>query len=152
MVQGREQLRQFFDQIPTAIRREVADEMEKQANTIVREMNALKPLPEIVVAWTWGDEPQGTLKIGRVATAKSARLAITIYATATTTVYPKGFPAIAAWAEFGTDPRFQKTTGRYTGMIMANPYFFPVFRANRSRARGAITRAVKRGLKKVRNT
>ena len=148
MVNGVSQLKAKFAKVPDLVKEELMAAMEKSAKEIVREMNAAAPIPEIFVNWTWGDVPEGGLKIGKVRGKEFGRLAITIYATA----YEKDFgdfPAIARWFEFGTSPRTQKTTGRFTGQIVAQPFFFPVMRSNRSRVRGRMTRAVNKGMKRA---
>lgn len=149
MVAGKSALRRRLRALPAALNNEVRLALERSANEVVAEMNALRPMPEIVVAWIWGAAPEGSLAVGRVAGASGGDLFITIYATATSGAFPQGFAALARWAEFGTAPRRQKTTGRATGRITASPYFFPVYRANKGRVRGRISRAVRKAARKV---
>lgn len=44
----------------------------------------------------------------------------------------------AYWWEYGTQPRFQKKTKRFTGAMPARPFFRPARDANRTRVRKAI--------------
>lgn len=147
MVQGRAALNRRLMAIPQKVRTEVVAQMEKEASQLVQEMSSLKPHPNIRIGWTWGDAPAGSVAIGRVGQTEFAKIAITIYATAISNGRP--FPNLAAWFEFGTGPRSQRTTGRSTGAMPASPFFFPVYRANRTRIRGSISRAVTRGVKKA---
>lgn len=49
---------------------------------------------------------------------------------------------LARLFEFGTKPRFQKTTGRYTGVLPAAPFVRPSFDNNRDAALAAIKREI----------
>lgn len=147
MVQGVSALNRRLMSIPQKVRVEVVAQMEKEANKLVQEMRSLRPAREIIIDWTWGDAPAGSVTIGQVGQNRFGKIAITVYATARKN--GRAFPNLAAWFEFGTGPRSQRKTGRYTGVMPASPYFFPVYRANRSRIRGSISRAVTRGVKKA---
>ena len=135
MVDGVAALHARFAKVPEIVRAEVVAELEKQAEIIVKEIRQLAPRDQgdIIagIGWTWGDAPVGSLKIGKVAGREFGRIAITIYAGRT----DKDF--YAKYHEFGTIK------------MAARPFFFPVFRANRSRVRGALSRAVTRGVKKA---
>lgn len=129
--------------------------IEQEAAAMAQIMQALAPYREIEVGWTWGAPPSGSVTVLRARARNDRRsdpldLTVTIYATARTEDYPGGFPAVARWAEFGTAPRVQKTTGRFTGQITAQPYFFPVIRANRRRIRQRLQRALDRAAAQVR--
>lgn len=51
----------------------------------------------------------------------------------------RGTPTnLPLWIEYGTNPRFQKTTGRYTGAMPARPYLRPAFDTKRRQALDAI--------------
>lgn len=151
MVNGVAALHAQFAAIPEAVRDEVIKAIEKIATEMVREMRSLAPIPEIAagVNWTWGDAPKGTFTVASFKGRDFGRISATIYATAFTSEYPggNGFPAIARWFEFGTAERFHKS-GKYVGRIVAQPFFWPVYRANsrlfRNRVRAAVNRAVKR--------
>ncbi|RHZ96462.1 HK97 gp10 family phage protein [Cereibacter sphaeroides] len=167
MVKGVAEFQRRLRAIPKNVHDEVVAAMEKAAGEIVREMEAANPLPGTIrLDWTWGDAPAGAITVGKVGSgAKKGqefdKLTITVFATAVTAEYPGGFPAIARWFEFGTSERFWSqrkkirsatfVTGKSsksTGRIVAQPFFYPAFRANRSRVKAAISRAVRRGFQK----
>lgn len=146
MVRGREALHRRIQAIPKNIRHAARAKMEQEATRIVAHMRNLNSHPAVEINWTWGDPPGGALTLGRVG-ASADDLRITIYATARSSEFPGGFAALARWAEFGTGPRYQKTTGRYVGAITASPYFYPAWRANSKRAKSAIRRAITKAFK-----
>jgi hypothetical protein len=150
MVNGVAQLRAKFARVPDLVKDELVAALEKSARELVSEMNAIKPIPEITIGWTWGDVPKGALKIGEFRGNDYGRLSIKVYAEAHTSEYmtETGFPAVARWFEFGTAERFHKS-GKSTGRITARPYFYPTMRANKSRIKGRITRAVNKGMKRA---
>ena len=135
-------MRARFKRVPELVRRELVSQLEKEAKKLVAEMNSLKPLKEIEIGWTWGDAPKGSLKIGTVKNREVGKVAITIYAAGA-----QGSGFSANWFEFGTSPRFHKS-GKPTGQILASPFFWPVYRANKKRVRSSLTRAVNRAMKK----
>lgn len=127
--------------------------LEKEAGRMVAAMNTLKPLPNIVIDWTWGAAPGGAVTLGEVKQSKNATtLVITIYATAFTDEYPLssgGFPAIARWFEFGTSQRTQKKTGRQTGALPASPFFWPAYRSEREGLKRRQAYAIRSAMKRV---
>ncbi|SFC77688.1 hypothetical protein [Tropicimonas isoalkanivorans] len=141
MVKGVAAFRKRMRDIPAKVRMEVTAAIEASAEEVVRDMRVLNPLPgDIEIGWTWGKAPKGAISIGRVAGREHDKIGATIYA--------RGDDFAAAWFEFGTSPRFQKT-GKGVGRITAQPFFYPAYRANKRRIRSRITRAVKRGMKKA---
>ena len=148
MVNGVARLRAQFNKVPNLVLEEIHKVLEKSARQTVAEMNALKPWPEIQIDWTWGDVPAGALSIGTVRGKEYGRVSIKIFATATSSEFPSGFAALTFWAEFGTDPRYHKS-GKYTGRITAQPYFYPVLRSNEDLLVGRIKRAVNKGMKRA---
>lgn len=56
----------------------------------------------------------------------------------------KGFQAL--FDEFGTGPRLQKSTGRFTGSHPARPWLRPAFDSSEGAAQGAIAAVIKRRL------
>lgn len=146
MVQGLNDLKLRFASLTRELERQLKPTLEKQAKSIVAQMNATKPLPNIQVDWVWGPPPAGVLSLGQVARKRNAGEYISIYATGTSAERGGDFPAIARWFEFGTAPRFHKT-GKYVGQITAQPYFFPVYRSNKDRVRNAISRTVTKVVK-----
>ncbi|MBU3262065.1 hypothetical protein KPG71_18750 [Roseovarius sp. PS-C2] len=149
MVQGVAKFRRKFREAPKIIHERLARGLERIGDEVVAEIDLLNPLPETIkIGWTWGDAPRGSVTLGSVGKQGYETLKITIFATAATSEYPAGFPAVAAWFEFGTNLRVQKTTGREVGRITAQPYFWPTIRANkksiRSRLQGILRRAIKK--------
>lgn len=151
MAKGVAAFRRRMRRIPKLVREEVTKQLEKEASKVVAFMESLNPLRgTIEIGWTWGEAPEGALSLGRVEDGGREGIFITIYATAATSEYPSGFPAIARWFEFGTAARYQKTkANKYSGEIKASPYFFPPWRAERRRVKSNINRAVKRAFKKA---
>lgn len=150
MVQGVAALKRRFNNVPKVVRDALVRQIAKEANKLVAQMNAIKPNAAIEIDWTWGDAPEGSLTIARTSRGGDfGKVSATIFATAKTGEFPAGFSALAVWFEFGTAERVQKTTGRGTGRILASPYFFPTYRANRSNIRRNLTGAVRRSLRKA---
>lgn len=148
MVEGADRLKRRFAAIPPKILAGARQEIEKVAAQVVAQMDSIKPLPEIQIGWTWGKVPAGGMQLGEV--KGGGRVAVRIFATAFPSDYPRGsqgFPALARWWEFGTAERHQKTTGRSTGRIPAQPYFFPTYRSNKRTAQNRIRSRVRRDLK-----
>lgn len=145
------ELRRRFQAVPEHVRREVTAEIEKQAGQLVAQMQSLNPARGAIrIDWTWGEAPAGALVIGQASGgAGYGRVSATIYAIGPALADSRVPITLAEAFEFGTSQRKQRSTGRRTGSMPAQPYFFPVFRANRSRARGAISRAVTRAVKKA---
>ena len=52
MVNGTAALKAKLARVPELVREEVVEALEKSAKEMVSEMNALIPIPEIVVGWT----------------------------------------------------------------------------------------------------
>ena len=149
MVKGMDALRARFKAVPAVVRDEVTEEIAKQASQIVAQMRLLNPNPAITIGWTWGSAPAGSLVIAQSSGGQDfGRVQATIYATGPN-LQGRVPISLARLFEFGTGQRRQRTTGRRTGAMPAQPYFFPVYRANRQAARAAITRAVTRGVKKA---
>jgi hypothetical protein len=148
MVTGIPELKRRFGKIPDALREQLRPELAKAATQIVQTMNALRPIPEIKIEWTWGPPPAGTVSLGKVAGNDGDREFISIYTNAFTSEYPGGFPAISRWFEFGTLERFHKS-GKSTGFIAAQPYFFPAYRANKAKVRSAIARKVNKAVRSL---
>jgi hypothetical protein len=149
VVTGVNQLRARFNKVPNIVRVELERQIAKEADKLVTQMNLVRPNDAIEVAWTWGENPKGSLRIGQAYGKEYGKVSATIYATAKTKKYPNGFPMLAVWFEFGTSGRVQKTTGRYSGIMSASPFFYPVFRASKGNIQSNLKRAVTRGMKKA---
>ena len=134
---GQAALHRQLERVPNLILAELRPLLEREAAKLVEEMRALVPVDEgrlrDSIGWTWGDVPKGALKIGTVKGKAYGALSITVYAGDfkgdKTAFY-------AYFVEFGTT-----ATG-------AQPFFFPVYRANRKRIKSAISRGVKRAMKR----
>lgn len=147
MVKGIEALRRKMARVAPAIAEGMRDELQRIAIDVAAQIAAVKPLPNIVIAWTWGAAPAGGVSLGEVR-SDAAGPRITIYATATTAEFPGGFPGVARWFEFGTAERFHKD-GKSVGRIAAQPYFYPTYRANKASIRSKIGRRVRKEVVKL---
>jgi hypothetical protein len=148
MVQGIPRLRARLNKAAANIEAEIERAVAQSANEIVAQMLALRPDNSIVIGWTWGAAPAGAMAIGETKATNSDGLRATIFATGPMLQNSRVPITLARVFEFGTEMRVQRTTGRRTGVMPARPYFFPVYRANRSRARGRISRAVRKAAQK----
>lgn len=156
MVTGVAQLERKLTKVfPALVHERVKEAMAKAADQVVAAMKARAPVysgPETVrrgrkhkgtpiipgalrdsIAWTWGNAPKGTMRIGAVnqkAFTGEGSLKITIYCGGKDVFY-------AQWAEFGT----RKWAG--------NPFFFGTWRNMRRRVRGMLTRAIRKAIKET---
>jgi hypothetical protein len=148
MVEGVAQFRRRMQAIPAKVEKEVRREIERVVPQLVSQMEFINPLPGAIrIDWTWGAPPRGALALAQ-SRPDGNGIRATIYATSREGRFADLFADMARAFEFGTGPRFQRRTGRFTGRMPAQPYFFPVYRAERRRARSAITRAVRRAFTK----
>jgi ABC-type sugar transport system substrate-binding protein len=130
--------------IPKAVITEVRKAMEEGAEEIVGYMKRLVPRDDGLLAasigWTWGAAPAGSVAITSVGGPGGAIGTITIFAGDATTVVTnsrgKAFQN-ALIQEHGTKER------------AANPFFYPAYRALRSRVRSRITRSFKKAVRNV---
>ena len=150
MVDGIADLRRRWGAIPVRVRAAVKMEMAAQADKIVAAMRQAAPKDSLALAnsigWTWGAAPSGAMTIGSLDGGDGGGWAmrITIYAGGaadTTRTQSKG---AGRSGTFASDNAIYQEFG--TVNMPANPYFFPVWRAYRSRARAAITRAMNRAI------
>lgn len=143
-------LQKKFRALPKAIEETITTQLEKEADKLVKEMRLFLGVSwpalqdDIEINWTWGDAPAGAVSIGTVRGRESASIGVTIYARA-----KSGSGIAAQWFEFGTAERVQKTTGRRTGRIVAGPFFYPPYRANRQRIRNNLRSALRRAVRKL---
>lgn len=122
--------------IPQAVRLRVREAMEKGAQEVVATMRGMAPdWLRDKVNWTWGDAPAGAMVLGNFAGGGDYRI----------TFYVDDYRA--AWFEFGTADRVQKSTGRRVGRIVPQPFFWPAWRLNRRRVRSRITRAMNKAIR-----
>jgi HK97 gp10 family phage protein len=141
MVQGLENLNKTFREIPQKVLDEVAKQLEKEATKLVGEMKRLAPIESGAlrdsIGWTWGDAPKGSITVGKVRGTEYGRTAITIYAGTRDKSLGSADAFYAVFQEFGTVK------------MAANPFFFPVWRSNKTRVRANIKAAVGRAIKKA---
>lgn len=132
MVEGLDKFNRRWKAIPRNAKINVRAALEDMANDLVEEMWSRAPYDDgtlqASIGWTWGDAPAGTLTIGSVGGREYGSMRITIYAGGGDAFY-------ARFQEFGTVKQ------------VANPFFFPVWRANRKRVRGRISRAISKAIK-----
>ncbi|MEM1149328.1 MAG: hypothetical protein AAGI03_02060 [Pseudomonadota bacterium] len=144
MVKGLARLRAQFGAVPEIVRSELVVSMERAANKLVREIRALIPRRSgalaATVGWTWGAVPRGSLVVARSSRgAGYGRIVLKIYVGNSDLVATgRGTLAdLARWQEFGTR------------RMAANPYFYPVIRANRSNLRSSLRSAIARANRKL---
>lgn len=159
MVQGVEKVRRQLAAVPQVVADEVRASLQASAQSLVAQMNTLKPSPKITVGWEW------TNGIGlgsgvSVRTYKNPRtgktgqygiIAIRVFAVGPQLNSRIRFNLAQAF-EFGTDKRRQVTTGRKTGAMDAQPYFYPAYRANKRAIRSRVSAAVRRAAKQLNAT
>lgn len=128
--------------------------VERWADRLVVEMRTILAISwpalagQVDIGWTWGDAPRGSISVGQASKGREYdQLTVTIYARA-----KSGSGLSATWFEFGTAHRVQKTTGRSTGRITARPFFFPVYRANKTRILGGLRSTLRTAIKKINAT
>jgi HK97 gp10 family phage protein len=140
-MKGEAELKAAMMAIPQNIRDEVARELEVQAAKVVADMKLLVPVDTGAlrdsIGWTWGNAPTGSVSIGTVNGRQFARMAITIYAGTRDKSLGERDAFYARFQEFGTKD------------MPANPFFYPAWRANKTRVKASLTRAVKRAVKRA---
>lgn len=148
-IQGLTRLNRKLKRFPDAAREAISAQMEQIASRVVAMAQSLAPSVSgdlrNSIAWTWGDAPKGAIVLGSVKSKRRAgTLAITIYAGNDQAFY-------ARWIEFGTSPHING--GLYEGSehpgTVAQPFFYPAWRANRKSARSGISRAITKSAKQV---
>lgn len=123
-VDGGEELGQLFEELPKSLTDNVMRKIGKDALKPVRDMaETFAPIEE-------GDL-RDSIEVSTTLSKRQRRLyrkkgEIAVYAGPT---YPKG--AHGHLVEFGTGPRTQKKTGRYTGQMPARPFMRPAWDANK---------------------
>ena len=141
MVEGTERLRARFKAVPQKIIDEVARVLEVEAAKIVADMKRLVPVDTGAlrdsIGWTWGDAPKGSISVGKVRGKSFDQVAITIYAGTRDKSLGNADAFYARFQEFGTVK------------MPANPFFYPAWRANKTRTRSAIKRAVSKAVRKA---
>lgn len=136
--------RKLTRSIPEKVYNQVRAVLAAQADKIVSQMKSHAPVDsgdlQMSISWCWGNAPKGTMTLGHVTTGRgkgsrtfkqgkdSTGLRISIYAGGGDEYY--------SWfVEFGTQN------------MPAQPFFYPIYRANKRSARSAISRAISKGVK-----
>lgn len=117
--------------IPARVRAAARAAMEKGADEVVAMAKGLAPVDKgdlrDSIGWTYGKPPKGSRVIAK-SDPSSGELVITIFAGNDKAYY-------AAWLEFGTVKMQQ------------HPFFFPSWRALRTRVRSRVTREINKAIK-----
>lgn len=141
MVEGADRLHARFKAVPQKIRDEVAKALEAEAAKIVADMKRLVPVDTGAlresIGWTWGDAPKGAISVGKVRGRAFEQIAITIYAGTRDKSLGNADAFYVRFQEFGTVK------------MAANPFFYPAWRANKTKARSAVKRAINKAVKRA---
>lgn len=138
-MKGQAALHKQLEAIPAALLAELRIVLEREAENLVQEMRRLVPVESGIlqesIGWTWGEAPAGRIKIGSVGGKRFGTLSISIY----------------AGAKNGDDDAFYSYFVEFgTTSATAQPFFFPVYRANRKRIRANLKRGISRVMKEKR--
>lgn len=148
-VSGLDRLNRKLRMLPEIAEKRIRAAMESAAEDIVMMMKRLAPVDDgdlqMSISWTWGDAPKGAMTVATVARQRrGGGPRITIFAGNREAFY-------ARWVEFGTAPHING--GRFAGTrnpgTKAQPFFYVSFRANRRKAKAAVSRAITRAAKEV---
>lgn len=147
-VLGLDRLRRKLRRFPAVVEAEIRAAMEASANQVVSLAKSLAPKESGDLAnsidWTYGEAPKGAVVLGKVKQGRSGNLKITVYAGGPDAYY-------ARMVEFGTAPHLNG--GRFAGSqnpgAIAQPFFYPAYRASKKSAKGRISRAINQAAKKV---
>lgn len=157
MVEGIAEFRRFMYQtVPDAVRAAARDALEKGAQELVDMMQALAPFQDgalrASIGWAWGEPPKGTIALDHLAPAEDPSMRIVIYAGSYEAYY-------ALWVEFGTSPhsvqagadlsRGKRQGGTQHPGASANPFFWPSYRALKTRIKSRITRAINKAIRSL---
>jgi len=138
---GLAKLQRRLDKIPKEIKEQVKREMERQADQIVAQMKAAVPVESgnlrNTIGWTWGRLGKGQHALAQAKNALGSEMTLTVYAgNASTRVdHGSGERQLARLIEFGTRT------------MKAQPFFYPVYRAKKKKARAAIRKSVGKAVK-----
>lgn len=146
---GLPSLRKKLKRLPELAAVEIRKAMEQSANEMVALAKSLVPRDSgdlaSSIGWTWGDKPKGSMSLGQVKGGRGAgNLRITIYAGSSDAFY-------ARWVEFGTSPHTNE--GLFAGSehpgTVAQPYFYPSWRAVRRGVKSRVSRAINKSAKRA---
>lgn len=130
---GRLRLQRKLKALPDAVKAPIKAALAQGANEIVTMAKNLVPVDsgdlKSSIGWTWGRPPSGSIVL---ATSQriGGELAVTVYAGNDEAFY-------ARWVEFGTTKH------------IAQPYFFPSYRANKRKVKTRINKAVRQAARSV---
>lgn len=140
-MEGLARVHRMLAQIPEKVQEAARQSLEASAEEIVQLMRRLVPRDSGALAnsigWTWGDAPAGSMTIGTVKGGKRAGAA---YGAMVITIYAGGKIA-------GADAFYARFQEFGTRKMLANPFFYPAYRANRGKVRARLTRAVRKALR-----
>lgn len=158
MVDGVAEFRRFMYQtVPDTVRREARAALEKGADELVDMMKSLAPVQDGAlresIGWTWGEPPAGSISMDEIGPADDPSMRIIIYAGSSEAFY-------ARWVEFGTQSHnvyrtadVSRGRGQSWGVMhpgaAAHPFFWPAYRAMRSRIKSRITRAINKAIRSL---
>lgn len=175
-MKGEADLRRQLQAVQLGISVALMDEIERQAIRLVARMKAAAPVLKQPdrrrtpgelkdsIGWTWGDAPAGSLIIGKQGSGTRRSPRITIYAGSRRTAGRNSAGAFyATWVEFGTQAgvagsRTASSTGgrRSRGVkrthpgTVAQPYFWPAYRAMRQGIRAGMSKAINKAAEAAR--
>lgn len=156
---GMPQLLARLRELPDDVQIELRNNMVQTAERVVAMMKRLCPVRTGAlrdsIGWTWGAPPRGAFSLGTVRGDQSA-LAISIFAGGTTAT--RRMQSRAS----GRRQSDQKRSGSFetdearliefgTVHMAAQPFFYPAWRANRSRYKAGQVAALRRAVKKTFN-
>ena len=140
--------------VATKIEAPVRAELEKIASDMVKQMRAVVAKRNGKLAasidYTFDKPPKGSLAIGTIGGSSKGSICVTIYAGG-----KGGFgdAFYARFVEFGTRPHSLAGPGGEGGALhpgaRAQPFFYPVFRANKKKVKPRIRAVLRRALKAV---
>lgn len=144
-------------QLPSVIEAATRQAMEEFAEQIVAQMKSIVPVKtgklRDSIGWTWGKPPRGAKLVFVSKKSSGNENRITIFAGDDVAFY-------ARWVEFGTHARApgkyrderkrKRNSGKYGHPATpAQPFFFPVWRANKRRLGRTINPKVYAAIKKL---
>jgi HK97 gp10 family phage protein len=147
-VEGLSRLRtKLTKTIPAAAKTRIREALEASADEAVMQMKRLAPVDDgdlqMSISWTWGDAPKGAMTIATSSKSVDG-MRITIFAGNAKAYY-------ARFVEFGTSPHVN--AGKFAGSrnpgTKAQPFFYPGWRLARRKAKGRVSRAIRKAAKEA---
>lgn len=131
VVRGLDELRKELNDLPAKLARNVVGSGNRAvANALVKEIRS-----------QGGNVPDTVIKAVMAQPSKSGRIT-----RAFVVGLRKPFSSMSHWFEYGTGPRTQKKTGRYTGRMPATPWLRPALEAIGPKAKDIWAKAASRNL------